>query len=110
MNYWSLNLIFLAIVVVIVVAGFIARRTPRWSAVGLTAAIVLVMTAIFDNVMISVGLVAYNPQLISGIFIGVAPIEDFAYAIAAVIGLPALWALLTPAGRVARSADRGPDA
>mgnify|MGYP000989701181 FL=1 len=110
MTYWSLNLIFLAIVAALVIAGFIVRRTPRWRAVGATAAIVLVMTAIFDNVMISIGLVAYNPQLISGVFIGVAPIEDFAYAIAAVIGLPALWALLTPAGRGARSEYRGPDA
>lgn len=93
MNYGTLNLIFLAVVAVVVAAGLITRRTPRWSAVGLAAAVVLIMTAIFDNVMISVGLVAYNPQLISGIFIGVAPIEDFAYAIAAVIGLPALWAL-----------------
>jgi hypothetical protein len=44
--------------------------------------------------MISVGLVDYNPALISGMFVGVAPLEDFAYAIAAVIGLPSLWVLL----------------
>ena len=94
MTYWSLNLIFLGIVALIVVAGIVTHRTPRWPAVGLTAAVVLIMTAIFDNVMISVGLVDYNPRLISGVFIGVAPIEDFAYAIAAVVGLPALWALL----------------
>ena len=66
----------------------------RWASVGVTLAIVLVMTAVFDNIMISVGLVAYNESLISGAFIGVAPLEDFAYAIAAVIGLPSLWVLL----------------
>jgi len=97
MTYWSLNLIFLGIVALVVVLGFAIRRTPRWSAVGIVMAVVLVMTAVFDNIMISIGLVAYNPQLISGVFIGVAPIEDFAYAIAAVIGLPTLWALATPA-------------
>jgi len=66
-----------------------------------------VMTAVFDNVMISIGLVDYNPQLISGAFLGVAPLEDFAYAIAAVVGLPCLWALL---GRTGGRAKSRPDA
>ncbi len=105
MTYWSLNLIFLGIVALIVVAGLVTRRSPRWTAVGLTAAVVLIMTAIFDNVMISVGLVDYNPQLISGVFIGVAPIEDFAYAIAAMVGLPALWALVAPRDRGKQASD-----
>ena len=94
MTYWALNVVFLVPVAVLVIAGLIVRRTPRWPAVALTAAVVLVMTAIFDNVMISVGLVAYNPAAISGAFVGVAPLEDFAYAVAAVVGLPALWVLL----------------
>lgn len=96
MTYWALNAIFLAMVAVLVIVGLVARRTPNWRAVGITLAVVLVMTAIFDNIMISVGLVAYSPERISGVFIGVAPLEDFAYAVAAVIGLPALWALLSP--------------
>ncbi|MCU1412170.1 MAG: lycopene cyclase protein [Rhodoglobus sp.] len=91
MTYWALNAIFLAVVLVVAV---LAARRLRWAAVGLTLAILLVMTAVFDNVMISVGLVAYNESLISGAFFGVAPLEDFAYAIAAVIGLPSLWVLL----------------
>ncbi len=96
MTYWALNAIFLGIVALLVIIGFIARRTPSWRAVGITLAIVLVMTAVFDNIMISVGLVAYSPERISGVFIGVAPLEDFAYALAAAVGLPALWALLGP--------------
>ncbi|MBN9239372.1 MAG: lycopene cyclase [Micrococcales bacterium 70-64] len=91
MTYWALNAIFLAVVLVV---ALVALRRVRWPAVGVTLAIVLVMTAVFDNVMISVGLVAYNESLISGAFIGVAPLEDFAYAVAAVVGLPSLWALL----------------
>src|SRR4051812_45204740 len=91
MTYWALNAIFL---VPVAVVAILARRRVRWPALGITLAILLVMTAVFDNVMISVGLVAYNETLISGAFIGVAPLEDFAYAIAAVIGLPSLWALL----------------
>lgn len=94
MTYWALNAIFLAVVLVV---GILARRRLRWPAVGLTAAILLVMTAVFDNIMISVGLVAYNESLISGAFVGVAPLEDFAYAVAAIVGLPSLWVLL-PSG------------
>ena len=91
MTYWLLNAIFLAPVLVV---GVLAARRLRWPALGITAAVLLVMTAVFDNIMISVGLVDYAPHLISGAFIGIAPLEDFAYAIAAIVGLPSLWALL----------------
>ena len=105
MTYWMLNAIFLAVVAVVDVLGLVTRRTPRWSAVGITLVVVLVMTAIFDNIMISVGLVDYSPERISGVFIGVAPLEDFAYSIAAAIGLPALWALLSPRPATEGSSD-----
>lgn len=91
MTYWLLNLPFLAIAAL---AGVLAARRLSWPAIGLTAAVLLVMTAVFDNVMIGVGLVAYEPSLISGALLGAAPLEDFAYALAAIIGLPALWVLL----------------
>ena len=105
MTYWALNAIFLGAVLVV---ALLAVRRVRWASVGITLAIVLVMTAVFDNIMISVGLVAYNESLISGAFIGVAPLEDFAYAIAAVIGLPSLWALL-PARPSSPSTASGTD-
>ncbi len=92
MTYWALNAVFLIPVVIIAV---LAMRRIRWAALGVTMAVLLVMTAVFDNIMIAVGLVAYDPALISGAFIGIAPLEDFAYAIAAVIGLPSLWHLLS---------------
>ncbi|WP_150307482.1 lycopene cyclase domain-containing protein [Planctomonas psychrotolerans] len=56
--------------------------------------LLLVLTAIFDNVMIGVGLVGYDPDTLLGVYIGIAPIEDFAYSIAALILLPATWYLL----------------
>jgi len=93
-TYWALNAVFLAAVAVLAIVAIASRRSPRWGAVALAAAIVLVMTAVFDNVMISVGLVAYDPEHTSGVRLGVAPIEDFAYAIAAVVALPCLWNLL----------------
>ena len=108
MTYWALNAIFLAAVLVVAI---LARRRVSWLAIGITAAVLLVMTAVFDNIMISVGLVAYEPSLISGAFIGIAPLEDFAYAIAAIVGLPSLWALLEkPVGERRRDPKSSPDA
>jgi lycopene cyclase domain-containing protein len=85
-----------------------ARRTPgqrteippktRRPNLGLKYAITLVVllafTAVFDNLIIGAGIVAYDPAKISGIYIGIAPIEDFAYSVAAVLVLPTLWGLL----------------
>jgi lycopene cyclase domain-containing protein len=91
MTYFALNLAFLVIVAVV---AFVAARRQNWAALVLTGAVVLVFTAVFDNIMIAIGLVAYDSAHISGILIGMAPIEDFAYALAAIVGLPSLWVLL----------------
>jgi len=102
MTYWSLNAFFLAAVALVALAAVLSRRAPRWKALAVAAVALLATTAVFDNVMIGIGLVDYNPDLISGAFVGVAPLEDFAYAIAAVVLLPSLWHLLP-----ARSASTG---
>jgi lycopene cyclase domain-containing protein len=96
MTYWALNAIFLAAVAAVALAAVISRRAPRWTSVGLVAGIVLLITAVFDNVMIGVGLVSYSPTAISGVFVGLAPLEDFAYALAAAVLLPSLWSLIGP--------------
>lgn len=95
MSYWTLNLFFLAAVAVVAVLAVlkVRRARPALAAV-VTLGILLVFTAVFDNVMIGVGLVGYEESLISGVKIGIAPLEDFAYAIAAAILLPSLWVLL----------------
>ncbi|TQO20109.1 lycopene cyclase domain-containing protein [Rhodoglobus vestalii] len=94
MTYWLLNAVFLALVVVVAVAAIAFRRAPQWRAIAIATGILLIMTAVFDNIMISVGLVGYSADAISGAFIGVAPLEDFAYTLAAVVALPCLWTLL----------------
>jgi lycopene cyclase domain-containing protein len=98
MTYWALNAFFLGAVTIVVIVTLLARRPPRWLAVLLAGVILLIATAVFDNVMIGVGLVGYDRALISGVFIGAAPIEDFAYAVAAVVLLPCLWMLLPHRG------------
>lgn len=94
MTYTLLNLVFLGMVVLVAIAAIVARRAPRWRAVGLAAVLLLTLTAAFDNVIIGTGLVAYDDSLISGVRIGLAPIEDFAYTVAALVLLPAVWELL----------------
>ena len=51
----------------------------------------LVLTAIFDNVMIAFGLFAYRAGSLTGLTLGRAPLEDFAYPVAAAVLLPVLW-------------------
>ena len=56
-----------------------------------TAAVMLILTVIFDNVIIATGIVAYDQEKISGIMVGVAPIEDFAYTVLAIVLVPTLF-------------------
>jgi lycopene cyclase domain-containing protein len=111
MTYLLLNLPFLAVVALVALAAVLSRRAPRWRSVGLASIVLLVLTAVFDNVLVATGIVGYDPDRISGVLVGVAPVEDFAYAIAAVVLLPSLWTLLgggldTRASRATRSPGR----
>lgn len=83
-----MNLGFLIPIAILAIA-----MRKRISATGTlwTALLVLTATAIFDNYIIGTGIVAYQESAISGVKIGLAPIEDFGYAIAAILGLPAIW-------------------
>jgi lycopene cyclase domain-containing protein len=93
---------FLAVAAVAgaVLARRAGGRRPSWGAVVLAGAVLLVLTAVFDSIMIAAELFSYAPDLISGLRVGLAPVEDFAYPLAAVLALPALWALLTREGGV----------
>ncbi len=84
-----------------------ARRPNLLGKYAVTLLVLLVFTAVFDNLIIGAGIVAYDPAKISGIFIGIAPIEDFAYTIAAVLVLPTLWGLLGHFGPLKGKAGGG---
>lgn len=56
-----------------------------------TLGVVLLLTMVFDNLLIALNMFTYAPDKILGISIGLAPIEDFMYALLAVILIPALW-------------------
>ena len=96
MTYLILNAIFLAVAAAIAALALVRRLIfGRFVvAVTLALALTLLLTAVFDNLMSGAGLFSYDPAHISGLFVGLAPIEDFAYPLAAAILLPALWVLL----------------
>lgn len=96
MTYLSLAAFFVGVSVIVFSAAVLLRRPGRdwWSATGVTLVALLVLTAVFDNVMIAVDLFRYQEDQISGITVGLAPIEDFAWPVAAALGLPGLSLLL----------------
>lgn len=96
MTYLQLAACFVAAAAIAGVALSIAvrGRGPRLGAAAVTAMTLLVLTAVFDTIMIASGLFHYSPDHLAGIHIGLAPIEDFAYPLAGVLLLPALWTAL----------------
>lgn len=100
MTYLLLSLVFLGVAAVVLGVALAVSRDRaellrRWTLpVAIAAAVVLVLTAIFDNLMIVAGLMTYADDRISGARLGLVPIEDFAYPVAALLLLPAVWLLL----------------
>lgn len=80
MSYLGLNAIFLGAVVLV---GLVMRKQLPWRAVFSATGVLVIATAIFDNLIVGTAIVAYDESLILGIKIGYAPIEDFAYSLAA---------------------------
>lgn len=87
-RYLLLNLLFL---------GFILLVAKLWGRQGLTKPVLLtmapllVLTAIFDSLIIYAQIVGYNRLHILGWYIWRAPIEDFIYAIVSVLLVSSLW-------------------
>lgn len=91
-------LIVLPFVVLTAIIVALSARRPRFAArmaaSGVAAVVLLALTAVFDNVMIALDLFTYPPEHLSGLRIGLAPLEDFAYPLCAAFGVPAVLALL----------------
>lgn len=101
MTYLALDVIFLALAGAAGLAAvFVHRRRPGVGdtcllpAIGITIAVTLVLTAVFDNLMIAAGLFTYENDRLLGGYLVLVPVEDFAYPIAAAILLPSLWILI----------------
>lgn len=81
------------LLVLVALRRHIVWNTKQW---WLTLAALLAMTVVFDNIMISMGFVGYNTDKLLGIYAYVAPIEDFFYAVLAVLMVPAMWNIFAP--------------
>lgn len=88
-TYLVMNLIFLVCIAVLFMQ-YLVKPTKAWWQ---TLIVLLILTAIFDSILIGAGVVGYDPQKIIGLHVGLAPVEDFFYAVLAVIIVPALWNL-----------------
>ncbi len=94
MTYWWINFWFLAGTALAVLVGALLGVRLRWVAVAVGLVIMLTLTAVFDNLIIGFGLVDYDPAKISGVRLGVAPVEDFAYTVVAMVLVPLIWVAL----------------
>src|SRR5690606_20065014 len=99
MSYLALTIPFLAVAVVASLAALLRQPAHgvrrHLAATAITIAVLVGLTAVFDTVMIGAGLFHYSDDHLAGLFIGLAPIEDFAYPVAVALMLPALWWVLT---------------
>lgn len=87
-TYLMLNLVFIVVVVILLRAiGALHWDKSMLATIG----VLLVTTAVFDSLIITADIVAYDPNKILGVKIGYAPIEDFAYAILALMIIPNIW-------------------
>ena len=86
-TYLVLNLVFMVIVGMAV--GARLKRPSR--ALLATCLVLLLLTAMFDNVIVGLSVVAYDPTKVLGLTLGYAPVEDFMYTLLAVILIPILW-------------------
>ncbi|WP_062290468.1 lycopene cyclase domain-containing protein [Demequina phytophila] len=91
MTYALLSVAVLALIAAVTVPTL--RRLPHRPLL-LTGLVLIALTTIFDNVIVGLGIVAYDESLISGVRVGSAPLEDFSYTLGAVMLVPALWTWL----------------
>ena len=94
MSFALLSLYFLAgSVLLLFIALWVRRISLRTvaPALGIALLALVLLTAIFDNVMIGSGLFAYAEKTLLGVRVGLAPLEDFSYPVSVVFFAPALW-------------------
>ena len=92
MTYGEMNLIFL---VIAGIATWIIKSRFQCFTTPIVLLPMLVLTAVFDNLIILAGIVAYDETKLLGINVGAVPIEDFAYTVVAVLLVPAIWKAMT---------------
>ena len=105
MTYTLFNVFFLIPAAALLMLA--RARTPGFSRAGFWVCLVglVILTVIFDNLMIAAGLFFYANEHTLGIRLGLMPVEDLAYIVFTALALPALWELLGTGGD--RAGTRG---
>ena len=97
MTYPLIVLPFVAVTLVVTLATLRRPRfRQRMASSALTALVLVGLTLVFDNLMIAVDLFSYPQEHLSGLKLGLAPLEDFAYPLCAAFLVPALFTLFAP--------------
>lgn len=99
MTYLLMSLPFLGIGTIVFLIGSVHARRKKatrryFSSWAATTAVLFVLTAVFDNAMMAAGFFDYGAGHISGIRLGLMPIEDFLYPLAGALLLAGLWQVL----------------
>lgn len=86
-TYLTLNILFTVAVLVLLRPALNHSKKPLLA----TFLFLTALTILFDNVIVGLGVVDYDASKLLGIYVGVAPVEDFMYTILAVLLIPTLW-------------------
>lgn len=78
MNYLEMNSWFILPILIWYFARF---KTSRLCYDRIPLLLLMIMTVVFDNLIVLAKIVSYDENKISGLKIFVAPIEDFAYTL-----------------------------
>ena len=86
--YLLINTAFTAFALVVTRPQIRRLKSAPW----LTSLLVVgLMTLVFDNLIVGLQIVGYNPTLITGLRLGYVPIEDFGYLVTGSFLVPCLW-------------------
>ena len=110
MTYLLLDAAFLVPLLLLAAlwGGGVGRR-PWDSSTRATLAVLALLTALFDSLLIAFGIIDYDWSLTSGVRVGLAPVEDFAYVLATATLAPVVLRRLGGAGAAtARSTRSSP--
>ena len=102
MTYAMLGGLFVAAAAVLALAVTPRLRRPGrwWWACLLVAAWLVVLTAVFDSLMVAADLFRYREAALLGPRLLLTPLEDFAWPLFAALALPASWEVLGVMGRL----------
>lgn len=96
MTYLGLAAVVTVPAILLAVLAGRRRGATWWRTTVITLVGLLVLTIVFDSLMIQADLFRYDESHLTGIRLLLAPVEDLAWPLVSVLLLPALWELLAP--------------